>query len=133
MERDDFTCQSCGDTETTLHVHHKTYRKNAQLWDYDDTNFVTYCDQCHNKIHEEKDFFLTYIDTAEKMRRLATMSYFCDEKHIRMAQIVCGIALLEKGKGDDISDYRLTIELAKNMIASCENIIKYAEVKLGEQ
>lgn len=28
LSRDNFTCQLCGDTENTLHVHHKYYLEN---------------------------------------------------------------------------------------------------------
>ena len=52
MQRDDFTCVSCGGKDKTLNVHHKTYRKNAEPWDYADENFVTYCEYCHEEIHQ---------------------------------------------------------------------------------
>lgn len=47
LERDRFECQDCGDTETTLHIHHKIYRKNAEPWDYKDSELVTLCENCH--------------------------------------------------------------------------------------
>jgi hypothetical protein len=52
MERDDFTCVSCGNKEKTLNVHHKTYRKGAEPWDYEDGNFMTLCEPCHEQSHE---------------------------------------------------------------------------------
>lgn len=52
MQRDNFTCWTCGDTRGTLNVHHKTYRKNTEPWDYEDSNFVTLCEPCHKKSHE---------------------------------------------------------------------------------
>jgi hypothetical protein len=55
MERDNFTCMSCGNKEKTLNVHHKTYRKNADPWDYPDENFVTYCKYCHEEMHMHFD------------------------------------------------------------------------------
>lgn len=47
LERDEFTCLICGDTETELHIHHKEYIKGHEPWDYEDTNFVTACKHCH--------------------------------------------------------------------------------------
>ena len=47
MERDDFTCQECKNTEKTLHVHHKQYEKGKDPWDYLDENLITLCKDCH--------------------------------------------------------------------------------------
>lgn len=47
LSRDSFTCQYCGNTETTLHVHHRTYSYGKDPWDYADTNFITLCEKCH--------------------------------------------------------------------------------------
>jgi 5-methylcytosine-specific restriction endonuclease McrA len=56
MQRDEFTCQKCGNKEQTLHIHHKTYEFGNDPWDYEDKNFITLCDYCHSneeivKIH----------------------------------------------------------------------------------
>ena len=47
MDRDNFTCQKCGDTETQLHVHHKKYIDGKEPWDYEDSLLITLCDNCH--------------------------------------------------------------------------------------
>lgn len=47
MQMDDFTCQHCGDKESTLNVHHRAYRKGADVWDYSSTELVTLCAHCH--------------------------------------------------------------------------------------
>jgi cytochrome c553 len=49
LSRDGWACQSCGDTETTLNVHHKYYKKNADPWDYLDEPLVTLCEICHEE------------------------------------------------------------------------------------
>ena len=46
LERDDFKCQLCGDTETTLHIHHKKYVK-GDPWDSPDIYLITHCEHCH--------------------------------------------------------------------------------------
>lgn len=53
FSRDKFTCQICLSTEKTLHVHHKSYLKGKEPWDYDDYNLVTVCLDCH-KLHHDK-------------------------------------------------------------------------------
>lgn len=56
LERDEWTCQTCGDTEATLTVHHKSYRyidgKFADVWDYDDRHLITLCQECHSDEEE---------------------------------------------------------------------------------
>ena len=48
LERDNWTCQICKDTETSLHVHHRWYEKNRNPWDYPNEAFTTLCEKCHD-------------------------------------------------------------------------------------
>ena len=41
MDRDNFICQLCGDSETTLNVHHKRYLKNTQVFEYENDDVTT--------------------------------------------------------------------------------------------
>ena len=50
LNRDKFTCKLCGDTETTLHVHHKEYISGNDPWDYPNKLLVTICGHCHNEL-----------------------------------------------------------------------------------
>lgn len=52
LERDEYTCQSCGEDEKTLHVHHYFYMKDLMLWEYDEKYLVTFCDYCHDEWHK---------------------------------------------------------------------------------
>jgi hypothetical protein len=49
LERDKWTCQNCGETEDTLHVHHLTYRNGAEPWDYPEDQLQTLCEGCHEE------------------------------------------------------------------------------------
>jgi len=131
MQRDNFTCVSCGNQEKTLNVHHKTYRKGADPWDYDDENFITYCEDCHGGVHEEKDFLMMHIDTHLKMRSLATIAYYCDVEHVRLAQVVCAISQMEKETpiiSDD--DWKISVERAEMMIKLCKKLITKSKQRI---
>ncbi len=52
FERDEWTCQICYDTETTLAVHHKYYLKDLDPWEYSLEALVTLCEPCHNDEYE---------------------------------------------------------------------------------
>ena len=47
LERDAWGCMQCGDTDNTLHVHHRYYKKGRDPWDYPDEALVTLCEECH--------------------------------------------------------------------------------------
>lgn len=47
LQRDEFTCQQCGDKEETLHIHHFCYPKSRNPWDSDELDLITYCASCH--------------------------------------------------------------------------------------
>jgi formate-dependent nitrite reductase cytochrome c552 subunit len=48
LNRDQFTCQKCGDKETNLHVHHKKY--SGEPWEAPDNDLETLCKDCHKVI-----------------------------------------------------------------------------------
>lgn len=54
IQRDGFTCCACGSLGKTLNVHHLSYEKNKEYWDYPNSNFVTLCADCHKKLHNLK-------------------------------------------------------------------------------
>lgn len=45
LERDNWTCQDCYDTTTTLNVHHLHYGEAP--WDVPDGLLITLCEPCH--------------------------------------------------------------------------------------
>lgn len=47
LGRDDFECKICGDSKSTLHVHHRAYIWGNDPWDYMDDVFITLCESCH--------------------------------------------------------------------------------------
>jgi 5-methylcytosine-specific restriction endonuclease McrA len=53
LNRDNFTCQKCGNDKDTLHVHHRHYINGRKPWDYPDTLLVTLYYKCHK---EEENF-----------------------------------------------------------------------------
>lgn len=54
FEKDDWTCQTCGETENTLHCHHIDYIHGHDPWDYPDNYFITLCEDCHEAIERAK-------------------------------------------------------------------------------
>lgn len=55
MEKADFTCEICGDSESTLNVHHKEYFKGREPWEYLPEQLAVLCEECHENLHEKTD------------------------------------------------------------------------------
>lgn len=66
LERDDWACQKCFDTESTLHIHHRYYKK-CEPWEYPDDALVTLCEECHE---EEKELRTIYEHDLLKMLKV---------------------------------------------------------------
>jgi len=52
LEAAGWCCSRCRDTRSTLHVHHRVYRRIAP-WEYDLAELEVLCSKCH---HEKHDF-----------------------------------------------------------------------------
>lgn len=65
MERDGFTCQNCGDKESTLNVHHWYYAAGNDPWDYPDEALATLCEDCHDTIESLKVRFLSSLAESD--------------------------------------------------------------------
>ena len=56
LERDGFACRKCGDTKSTLHVHHSHYEKGHKVWEYPNQDLATLCESCHKTTHKSLDY-----------------------------------------------------------------------------
>lgn len=52
FERDHWTCQVCGDTTSTLIVHHIKYNNGKKAWEYPLKSLITLCLNCHEIIYK---------------------------------------------------------------------------------
>lgn len=71
FERDQWACQSCGDYESTLIVHHRLYLPHTEPWDYPEHLLVTLCEQCHDYQREMLPLVLEELKGALLERFLA--------------------------------------------------------------
>lgn len=53
LERDAFTCQDCGSSTNTLHVHHTYYERKLKPWDYPNESLRTLCETCHESAQDD--------------------------------------------------------------------------------
>lgn len=99
LNRDNWTCQMCGSTEKTLHVHHQYYIKDFDPWDYCSTLLVTLCHECH------KDEEYAKSQTDEYVEYLLMQPILRDDIHRLLSHVAC--ALNETvGWGSPCQSYR---------------------------
>lgn len=68
-----YSCEQCGSTDTTLHVHHRHYRKGHKVWEYETNELKCICSDCHKFEHEIYDrirYVMSYMDDEEKIKVL---------------------------------------------------------------
>jgi len=77
LNRDNFTCQYCGDGETELHIHHTKYEKGKNAIEISEQYLLTLCRICHYNVTfltSDIECFLYYkyihseIDQKEKIK-----------------------------------------------------------------
>lgn len=61
LQRDEFACRCCYDSESTLHVHHKRYVKGRMAWEYPNSELVTLCEGCHETMHATNESAKTML------------------------------------------------------------------------
>jgi len=62
LEKSAWSCESCGDTKTTFHVHHKQYIKGREPWEYEVGQLSALCSSCHASKHgDDEDALLIAI------------------------------------------------------------------------
>lgn len=75
LEAHDFTCDECGDTEATLHVHHRFYKKKAKPWEYEDGDFAVLCVTCHDIVTENLREFRAMVGSLDIAHQLVGFGY----------------------------------------------------------
>jgi hypothetical protein len=55
MQNKEFCCEICGDSKSTLNVHHKVYFKDRNPWEYLPQQLACLCESCHEQDHKRID------------------------------------------------------------------------------
>lgn len=89
MNRDQFTCQICFDDKKTLNVHHLYYRRGCEPWDYDASELITLCHECHEFETENRSAAEEQLLEALKVRGVFSVSIE------ELAQSIAGMKMPE--------------------------------------
>lgn len=88
LNRDDFSCVSCGDSEETLHIHHCYYDWELEPWEYELKSLITLCATCH-----EQETAIGYTYKNKLSAEIARNGVFSDGFAEIVLAIECGHGL----------------------------------------
>lgn len=121
MQENEFSCEICGDTESTLHIHHKQYLKGNEPWDYLVQQLACLCESCHEGTHQLPDI----------------LSHVCsflpiDGKNSRLEIAILISGILGKGISKSFTNYEKAIYQIGELIDT-NNAIKILDILKGVQ
>ena len=77
LKRDDYKCAKCGETKK-LHVHHLSYTRGCNAWEYPNEQLITLCKGCHSEEHPEstkrvssENFYFTFLEALAPSLKLS--------------------------------------------------------------
>jgi len=83
FERDEWMCQCCLEKNITLNVHHLSYEKGKDPWEYPMENLLTVCEDCHCIDYENRK------DSEEDLlRTLRLAKFWCDDLSLLSGYII---------------------------------------------
>lgn len=124
LNRDKFTCLLCGDTTTTLHVHHKAYN-GLEPWEAGHQELETLCDHCHTAVHygQQKDFNIIRVYKAITDNGNAFLSCWAQYNYLWLVIV---------GEGRIITDLYVAPRFM-DIISKTVETIKEKEQQNGDQ
>jgi hypothetical protein len=75
MQKKGFKCEWCSSGEKELHTHHLRYEKGKELWEYEDSNFMILCKDCHKTFHIALNVFNSVLSLLNESNRNILMRY----------------------------------------------------------
>lgn len=69
MQRDEFKCCYCSDSETELQIHHLKY--NGEPWEAKNEDLITLCKHCHSLISGDKTLDVIRIEKIKVYENVA--------------------------------------------------------------
>lgn len=112
LERDNFTCGSCGDKTSELHVHHREYESGGEPWDGDDRMKCARCKACHDKIELSLRFARRQICDPQRAIYLSAFVHLLTEKGEPYAATI----------GEIVDCFLCDPELPKKIIRELSNL-----------
>jgi len=116
MQRDGFACCNCGDSESTLNIHHWYYQKATEPWDYPNDALSCLCEDCHVSIEWVKKDIQERIN--HPVIQDAVHTALCNVSFIEINQLASAFC----GYNDNTTDKK-PINMLRACIVQAESLI----------
>lgn len=93
-------CEKCGEAGVELHVHHNSYFKNREPWQYQNNQFSVLCDCCHQDYHDSFDpllYVISMIGVDSRETRTVIAVLIAGYLNIEDKKIIDHVENTEKG------------------------------------
>jgi hypothetical protein len=94
LEAARWECENCGNTEVTLHVHHKRYVKGRMAWEYSDQELIVLCESCHDIDHHLQSMMALLMVSANRSEATGLCAGFYSESDAD-PKVITGMSQLE--------------------------------------
>jgi len=90
LNRDNWTCTDCGETEKELQVHHGYYESKLDPWEYDDDTLHTLCDECHQWANDlRRDIHFETAKLSIEVQHELLIFVAAMRNHMNHGQMLC--------------------------------------------
>ena len=89
MDRDGWACVACGDTKSTLHVHHKRYC--GSIWESPHEDLQTLCGSCHAGLGQHPKAGVWYQRVSEIKKGQCRCKTWSDDASVTQDTVVMAI------------------------------------------
>ena len=108
LNRDKFTCKLCGDTETTLNVHHIEYSQ-GKPWEIENSKLITTCEHCHCELENLKKYGHNFnAENFKSIKIYKSNNWKCDSRIMFISIPEKFIMRIYDSHGEHIDGYSFT-------------------------
>jgi hypothetical protein len=122
LERDEWCCQRCFESEKTLHVHHLRYIPGRDPWDYGQDLLITLCMECHENEKEMRQG-----NESDLLEMIKDQGFMAEDVH----SIASGIHLLDSSYPPDVTATIIEYALSSKEIwgVICKSYFEFLKEK----
>lgn len=93
LEAAGWKCERCGDSTSSLQVHHRWYSRGAKPWEYERELLAALCENCHEAVTKNHRLLDSYVNGIK---------YYCDaEEILRVVSYIDSLLFLKKCRNYD--------------------------------
>lgn len=130
LDKAEYACQCCGDSESQLHVHHKQYFKGRMIWQYETGELSVLCAECHEAAHAQMDelkSLLSALDPDGVPSVISLIAGYCME--VNSSSVIHEMASWDIANSFDEKSFQVgrVAAFIENKFLAPDLVLKFAE------